>query len=152
MHARLLLAILVTVTSACSAQDKGAPDTLPPDSGVSLPACTLTKLRLQNQDGKLIRFSAAKTMKRATKKVEWVIPALVRAARIQGTVVLEVFVGPTGEVECVSVISGHPMLVGAVVDAVRQWKFLPAKQDGKPVSYSGTLTFSWGKSMSLLNQ
>jgi protein TonB len=93
-------------------------------------------------------------MKRATHKVEWVIPALARAARIQGTVVVQVFVGPNGEVDCVNVVSGHPMFIGSVVDAVRQWKFLPAKQDGKPVGYSGTLTFalSWSKSMSLLDQ
>ncbi len=64
-------------------------------------------------------------------------PEQERESRIQGTVVLAVDVGTEGIVTDVKVekgIAGHPAFGDAAVRAVRQWRFEPARLDGKPVS------------------
>jgi len=60
-------------------------------------------------------------------------PELAKDARIQGTVKLQVIVGVDGKVMELSVISGHPLLVQAALDAVRQWQYQPTLLNGKPV-------------------
>jgi TonB family protein len=53
-------------------------------------------------------------------------PALGRQVRIQGTVELEVTVDrSTGEVIDARIVSGHPLLYGVTLDAVRKWVFDP---------------------------
>jgi periplasmic protein TonB len=49
-------------------------------------------------------------------------PPLARAARIQGAVVLRAIISKTGTIENLQVLSGHPMLVRAAIDAVSQWR------------------------------
>ena len=45
-------------------------------------------------------------------------------ARIQGKVELQLVVeGPTGEVQNVFVISGHPLLAPTATEAAEQWRF-----------------------------
>src|SRR5207248_469259 len=57
------------------------------------------------------------------KKVEPVYPPLARQARIQGDVYLQASTGADGLVTNVDVVSGHPLLVPAAIDAVKQWLF-----------------------------
>jgi periplasmic protein TonB len=38
-----------------------------------------------------------------------------------------------GTIENLQVVSGHPMLVQAAVDAVRQWRYRPYVLNGEPV-------------------
>jgi protein TonB len=57
--------------------------------------------------------------------VDPVYPPLARQARIQGVVVLQVTVNPQGAVETWRVVTGHPLLVQAAVDAVKQWRYEP---------------------------
>lgn len=52
---------------------------------------------------------------------------------VQGRVLLRVRVSETGDVNSVEVTSGNPMLTGAAIEAVRQWKFRPLIKDGKAV-------------------
>jgi TonB family protein len=54
-----------------------------------------------------------------------VYPPLARLARIQGTVILKAVIGTNGDVGDIQLISGHPMLAPAAIDAVRQWKYEP---------------------------
>ncbi len=67
-------------------------------------------------------------------RVEPVYPELARAARISGTVVLQVTVDVQGKVSDVRVMRGHPLLQRAAVDAVKQWRYAPTLLNGKPVS------------------
>jgi periplasmic protein TonB len=60
-------------------------------------------------------------------------PQLARQARIQGTVVLQAVIGKDGTVQNLHVLSGHPMLVQAAMDAVRQWRYKPYYLNGEPV-------------------
>ena len=50
-----------------------------------------------------------------------------------GTVVLQVTVGESGEIEDVKVVRHIPSLTEEAVRSVRKWKFKPATLDGKPV-------------------
>jgi len=60
-------------------------------------------------------------------------PPLARQARIQGTVVLQAVIGKDGTVQNLHVLTGHPMLTEAAVDAVRQWRYKPYYLNGEPV-------------------
>jgi TonB family protein len=67
-------------------------------------------------------------------KVPPVYPELARTARISGTVVLRALINQNGDVESLSLVSGHPMLAPAAMDAVKQWKYKPYLLNGKAVA------------------
>lgn len=66
-------------------------------------------------------------------------PPLARMARVQSNVVLRIIVDHEGKVSNISVISGHPLLVKAAIDAVSQWKFAPPAN--APVEATVTIPF-----------
>jgi periplasmic protein TonB len=65
-----------------------------------------------------------------------VYPQQARADLIQGDVVIDLLIDATGKVTNMQVISGHPLLQRAAMDAVRQWKYEPARLNGQPISIS----------------
>jgi protein TonB len=67
-------------------------------------------------------------------------PPLARTARVSGVVILDVTVNDEGEVSEIRVLSGHPLLQQAALDAVRQWKYSPTLLNGEPVPVQGTVT------------
>lgn len=79
-----------------------------------------------------IRVSQAEAERYLDKKVDPIYPEMARTARIQGEVVLAEIIGQDGKVVSVKVISGHPLLVPAAVDAVKQWRYKPYMYNGKP--------------------
>ena len=62
-----------------------------------------------------------------------VYPPEARSARIAGTVVMKALINRTGEVENLELISGHPMLAPAAMEAVKQWKYRPYLLNGNAV-------------------
>jgi periplasmic protein TonB len=65
--------------------------------------------------------------------VEPVYPPLARAAQLEGDVVLQVLVGRDGKVDDVAVVvSIHPVLDEAAINAVRRYEYLPARRNGVP--------------------
>lgn len=72
-------------------------------------------------------------------KVQPVYPPLARQTRISGTVRLHAIISKTGSVESLEVISGHPLLVRAAMDAVQQWKYKPTLLNGEPVEVDTTI-------------
>ncbi|HVI10487.1 MAG TPA: energy transducer TonB [Candidatus Binatia bacterium] len=60
-------------------------------------------------------------------------PPLARQARIQGTVVLHAVIGKDGAIQNLTLISGHPMLAPAAIEAVKQWRYKPYLLNGEPV-------------------
>jgi TonB family protein len=77
------------------------------------------------------------------KRVEPHYPEAARQQHIQGPVVLNVLVGPTGVVREASVISGDPLLAQAATDAVRQWRFNPHQLNGKAVEFETRITVNF---------
>jgi periplasmic protein TonB len=80
-----------------------------------------------------VRVSAGVTSGLLVRKVNPTYPPLARQARIQGTVVLQAQISKTGDIENLQLISGHPMLAPAAIEAVKQWKYRPYLLNGEPV-------------------
>jgi protein TonB len=62
-----------------------------------------------------------------------VYPPLARQARIQGTVRFNAIIGKDGRIENLTLVSGHPLLVPAATEAVKQWVYKPTLLNGEPV-------------------
>jgi|SRR5579863_8056959 TonB family protein len=77
------------------------------------------------------------------KKVEPVYPPLARQAHIQGTVILRAQINKTGDVVNLQLVSGHPMLAPAAIDAVKQWKYRPFLLNGEPVDVETDITVNF---------
>jgi TonB family protein len=67
------------------------------------------------------------------QSVELSYPSLARQMKVQGSVLLQVFVDTDGGIRDLRVLSGDPILVSAALEAARQWRFKPYLQNGQPV-------------------
>lgn len=67
-------------------------------------------------------------------------PALARAARREGTVILEAVLDTDGNVREARVLRSVPLLDDAALEAVRQWRFTPTLLNGEPVPVVLTVT------------
>jgi TonB family protein len=78
------------------------------------------------------------------RDVKPVYPADAFAARVQGVVIVEATVDPSGGVTEAQVLRGEPMLDKAALDAVRQWRYRPTMLNGVyvPVIMTVTVNFS----------
>lgn len=70
---------------------------------------------------------------RLVTKVDPVYPDAARAAQIQGIVKFSAIIDKEGRVANLQVNSGHPLLVPAAIDAVKQWRYMPTLLNGEPV-------------------
>jgi protein TonB len=70
----------------------------------------------------------------AVHKVPPVYPDWARAAKLEGTVLVQALVGMDGRVADTRIVKSIPGLDGAAVDAVRQWVFKPAISGGRPAA------------------
>lgn len=70
-------------------------------------------------------------------------PAVARQARIQGSVVLQAVIGKDGKVKALRALSGHPMLLPAALDAVKQWRYQPYYLNGDPVEVDTQVTLNF---------
>lgn len=90
-----------------------------------------------------VRIGPGVTEGNLLHKVDPVYPPIARAARVSGTVTLEVVVGKDGNVQDLKVIRGHPLLVQAAVDAVRQWRYKPVLLNGEPVEVESVVAVNF---------
>ena len=72
-------------------------------------------------------------------KVQPVYPPLARQTRISGTVRLHAIISKAGTIQSLEVMSGHPLLVRAAMDAVQQWRYKPTLLNGEPVEVDTTI-------------
>jgi len=77
---------------------------------------------------------------RIERQVKPGYPPLARQARISGEVRLEAVIGVDGTVQQLRVVSGHPLLSGAALEAVRQWRYRATTLNGKPVEVSTVIS------------
>ncbi len=80
-----------------------------------------------------VRVSQGVSQGLLVRRVNPTYPPLARQARIQGQVVLHAVISKDGSIEGLTLISGHPMLAPAAIDAVKQWKYKPYLLNGEPV-------------------
>jgi protein TonB len=86
-----------------------------------------------------IKVGGNVTAARLQNKVTPVYPPLARQTRISGTVRLHAIIAKDGTVQQLEVLSGHPLLVQAALDAVRQWRYQPTLLNGEPVEVDTTV-------------
>jgi periplasmic protein TonB len=70
-------------------------------------------------------------------------PAMARTLNLQGVVVVDALVGVTGNVTEMKVVSGPMLLRQAAMDALRNWKYQPARLNGQPIALHTNLNFSF---------
>jgi len=71
--------------------------------------------------------------------IQPVYPAIAKAARIQGTVVVQAVISKNGTIEQLHVISGPPMLQGAATEAIQRARYRPFMLSGEPVAVETTI-------------
>ena len=66
-------------------------------------------------------------------------PQMARIAHIQGDVLLQATISKSGVIENLRAVQGHPILIQAAMDAVKQWKYKPYILNGEPVEVETTI-------------
>ncbi len=77
------------------------------------------------------------------RRVQPDYPPLARTARIQGEVVLLATINRQGMIENLRVLRGHPMLVAAAIEAVKQWRYRPYILNGEPIEVETEITVNF---------
>lgn len=90
-----------------------------------------------------VRLSRAMSEGLLLSQVQPEYPPLARQARVQGAVVLDARIGADGTVESVAVVSGHPMLIQAAMDAVKQWRYKSFLVNDVPVAVLTQITVNF---------
>ncbi len=90
-----------------------------------------------------VRVSQGVTQGLVLHKVQPAYPPLARQARIQGSVTLQAEISKDGSIQNLRLISGHPMLAPAAIEAVKQWKYKPYILNGEPVEVETTITVNF---------
>ncbi len=114
-----------------------------------LTASNQPDIRLGQAPGKALAGAFSETAMTAVnrpKKVKDVTPVYppeALANRVQGVVTLEVTTNIQGRVRALRVISGHPLLNSAAVDAVKQWEFEPTRAHGQPQAATFPVTVAF---------
>jgi protein TonB len=70
-------------------------------------------------------------------------PELARMTRTEGAVELEAVIGKDGTIEELKVLRGHPLLVKAALEAVRQWRYQPTLLNGEPIEVVTEITVNF---------
>ena len=76
--------------------------------------------------------------RKAKTRVAPIYPDIARRMNITGVVKLALVVAPNGSLKSSKAVGGHPVLVNAAMDAMKQWKFEPA-----PTESSGIVEFKF---------
>lgn len=92
------------------------------------------------QPAKRVRVSQGVTQGMVVSKVEPVYPKIGLAARITGVVLLHAIIGKDGTISELQAVSGHPVLIPAAIEAVKQWRYRPYLLNGEPVEVETTIT------------
>lgn len=72
---------------------------------------------------------AQDTPRKAISSPNPIYPELARQVHLAGTVKVQVVIATDGKIKNVKVIGGHPLLVDAVQDALKNWKYAPASSE-----------------------
>ena len=98
---------------------------------------------LRKRNGKVVWFLPRKMNAMA---INLATPPFPPMCRCQGTVIVAVIVNPEGAVTCSHVISGHPILMVASIQAANKWTFKPLVKRGVKRSFVGLLAFTFHSS------
>ena len=77
------------------------------------------------------------------RRVEPKYPPLAIQARVQGSVVLAAVISKAGTIDNLQLISGHPMLSRAAIEAVSQWRYRPYILNGEVIEVDTEITVNF---------
>ncbi|HMD17214.1 MAG TPA: energy transducer TonB [Terriglobales bacterium] len=102
---------------------------------VSMQAANIPKIATPQR----VRVSMGVSQGLLIRRVQPNYPPLAKQARIQGQVVLQAEISKDGTIQNLQLVSGHPMLAPAAIEAVRQWRYKPYLLNGEPVAVETTV-------------
>jgi len=70
-------------------------------------------------------------------------PALALQAHIQGDVKIDAILDEQGNVIDMKVVSGHPLLYQAALEALKKWKYEPTYLNDKPIAVEMIVTVTF---------
>jgi TonB family protein len=73
--------------------------------------------------------STDESRRKVKTKTTPMYPELAKRMNVAGKVKIEVVITPDGHVKSTRVVGGHPLLVQACQDAVKEWKFVAAPEE-----------------------
>jgi protein TonB len=95
--------------------------------------------KVQAAAPKKVNISAGVSQGMLLQKTQPVYPPIAKAARVQGTVVLQATISKTGSIENLTVVSGPAMLQAAAMEAVKSWRYRPYLLNNEPVEVETTV-------------
>ena len=124
-----------------SSGESGAPDWagVPGGTGTGVPNSVISDVvKLPPVMPKVVvpskvRVSSGVAQGLLIHQVKPAYPPLAVQARVQGTVVLQAVIAKDGTVRDLRVVSGHPLLVQAAMEAVQLWRYKPYLLNDQPV-------------------
>lgn len=87
-----------------------------------------------------LRISSGVALGLKTSGSDPVYPQMAKIAHVQGDVVLQATISKNGAIENLRAVSGHPILIQAAMEAVKDWKYKPYFLNGDPVEVETTIT------------
>jgi protein TonB len=112
---------------------------------VTRPVDRTTEAAVAPPPAPIIRVRQGGVVKEAVviRRVEPVYPEIAKRARIGGKVELEGVIGTDGRIRELKVLSGHPFLTAAALEAVRQWLYRPTLLNGDAVEVIAPITVTF---------
>jgi TonB family protein len=97
------------------------------------------------QEKQAVKISEGVEQAQLVSRIEPRYPILAIQTKTQGPVRLRAIISRDGRITSLEVISGHPLLVQAALDAVGQWRYRPTLLTGEPVEVETFITvfFVW---------
>ena len=72
-----------------------------------------------------------------------VYPVLAKQTKVQGVVTIDAVIDTEGDVVEMRVVSGHPLLISAALEAVKQWKYEPTYLNDQPIAVQLIVTVNF---------
>ncbi len=104
---------------------------------------TLASLAAAQVVPQRVRTIESVMAQRLVRRVAPLYPPLARQAKVQGVVVLKVQISKSGDVQKIELVSGHPLLAPAAIEAVKQWKYTPYLLNAEPVEVETQVTVNF---------
>jgi protein TonB len=111
-----------------------------PEGASGKPAAQVAAASDADSDRGPLTVAAELADQHVSHRVAPVYPEWARQKRLEGNVVLRAAVNDDGSVDSVQVLDGHPRLVAAAVEAVRQWRFELYYHNGQPSAFQTEVT------------
>ncbi|HEX4643042.1 MAG TPA: TonB family protein [Candidatus Acidoferrales bacterium] len=89
---------------------------------------------------RIVKVSEGVLEAQLISRIEPQYPFIAMETKTEGTVRLHAIISRDGRITFLDVLSGHPLLVKAALDAVRQWRYRPTMLNGEPVEVETSIT------------